>query len=379
MEKLKPIPTTWSVRWRAIRRHVIPVVVFAVVISALALNWRKLDGGGVPGIAEGVRSVVTCPQPALLEELRIRPYQWVEAGQVVATLRPADPRAGLDLLQSQLQIARLSLEPSLADQNALDFERLRVEKLRLREELATAEVELQRAESALRRNTLLRKDKLVSEDAYELSLRDRDQCQAQIAEKRKAIGEIDSRLTALRSLGEPESPGNNQALRDLVSQLDTRVRAAEANSASITVHAPISGMVQTVHRQMGEYLAQSEPLLTINSSKAERIVGYLRQPYVVEPEVGMKVEVLNRSRQRRKFQSEIAQVGAQVEVITNALAVLRPFATVDVGLPIVINIPPHVSVRPGEAFDILFPPDFSRAGAGSDGGGSAAAIFSQIQ
>ncbi|HYG35958.1 MAG TPA: HlyD family efflux transporter periplasmic adaptor subunit, partial [Clostridia bacterium] len=274
--------------------------------------------------------------------------------QPVAILRPVDPRAKLDLLQSALQMARLRLEPSLADQNALDFERLRMENLRLKQELAVAEVELQRAESALRRSALLRKANLVSEDSYELSLSARDKSQVEIAEKRKAINEIEGRLTTLRTMGEPESPGINHPLQTVLAQLDEKMLQAETNWYPVTLLAPISGMVHLVNRQPGEFAAEGEPLFTINSSRSDRIVGYLRQPYAVEPELGMKVEVVTRSRHRQKFTAEISQIGAQVETITNALAVVRPFAFMDAGLPIVVKVPPDVNVRPGEIFDILF-------------------------
>jgi multidrug resistance efflux pump len=346
-------------------------------VAVIAVQWRRLDGGGIPAIAEGVRSAVMCPQPALLQQLNVRPYEWVEAGQPVATIQPIDPRARLDLLQSELQLARLRLEPSLPDQNALDYERLRVESLRLKQELAVAEVELQRAENVLRRNSLLRKDQLVSEDTYDLSVRDRDGCQAEIVEKRKAMAEIDSRLAALRPLGEPEVPGSNLLLRALIAHLDAKMLVAETNWCAITLVAPISGMVHLVNHQPGEFLAEGEPLLTINSPKADRIVGYLRQPYVVEPKLGMKVEVITRSRQRRKFFAEISQIGAQVETITNSLAVIRPFAAMDVGLPVVVKVPPEVSVRPGEAFDLVFLSTAARTNLDPDEGNTLSSIVSR--
>jgi multidrug resistance efflux pump len=336
------------------RQSLFPVAVFATVVGVLIMLWGSLSSGGIPGIAEGRRSVVTCPQTALLQELKVRPYDWVEAGQPIATLQPTDPRAKLDLLQSELALARLKLEPSLSDQNALDYERLRVESLRLKQEVAVAEVELQRAESALRRGALLREDKLVSEDAYDLNLRDRDRYRVEAAEKRKALETIESRLTALCLLGEPANPGSNQQVRPFTTSLDAKFLAAGTNWDSLTLVAPMSGMVQWINRQPGEYLAEGEILLTINSPKADRIVCYLRQPYALEPAQGMKVEVLTRSHQRQTFLAEVAQVGAQVEVITNALAVIRPFTTVDTGLPVVIQLPPEVNVRPGETFDVRF-------------------------
>lgn len=353
MQKLNPIPTSWSVIWRKVRLNVIPVIVFGGVVAAIAMQWHKLDGGGISGVAEGVRSMVMAPQVGLLQEVKVRPYEWVNAGDPVATFLPVDPRAKLDLLQSELQIARLRLEPSLADQHALDYEQLRVDNLRLRTELATAKVNLQLAESTLRRNTELRPEKLVSEQAYDLSLRDRDMFKSEIAEKTKAIHEIEERMAKLRILGEPADPGSNAPMSTMLAGLDAKILSAGTNWCAIPLLAPISGMVHMVNRQAGEYVTEGEPLITINSAKSDRIVAYLRQPYTIEPELGMEVQVATRTRHRQRFRAEVSQIGAQVESITNTLAFMRLGALVDVGLPVVVNVPPGVNVRPGEVVDVI--------------------------
>jgi multidrug resistance efflux pump len=370
MQKLNPIPTSPSVTWRRVRLNVIPVIVFCGVVAAILMQWRTLDGGGFPGVAEGTRALVSAPQVGMLQEVKVRPYEWVEAGQQLATFVPIDPRAKLDLLQSELQIARLRLEPSLADQHALDFERWRVENLRLRQELASAKVNLQRAENTLRRNAELRQEKLVSAEAYDLSLRDRDMYQAEISEKTKAVLEIEDRMAKLRVLGEPEQPGSNQPLRTVLASLDAKILDAGSNWCAIPLVAPISGMVHVVSRQSGEYVTEGEPLFTVNSAKSDRIIAYLRQPYTIEPEPGMEVEVATRTRQRQKFAAKISQIGAQVECITNVLAFMRVGALVDAGLPVIVNVPPGVNVRPGEIVDISLrtppaPTDVSPPGATS--------------
>jgi multidrug resistance efflux pump len=353
MEKLPTIPSPWSATLRRWRINIGPLVAFVLVLFVVIWLWGKSEGGSAPGLAEGLRSTLTCPQPAFLQELNVQPYQWVEAGQALGTLRPMDARARLDFLQAELQVARLRMEPSLLDRNALDFERLRVEGLRFREELAVAEVELHRAETALSRNAILRAEKLVSADTYELSLRDRDRYQAETFEKRKAIELIDARLIALGPVA-PVLSATNESVQALMERLDVSLIEAETNLHPITLLAPISGMVQMVYRQPGEFVPEGDPLITINAAKSDRIVGYLRQPYPMEPKVGMKVEVRARSRARELFLSKVSQIGAQVEVITNALAVLRPFALMDVGLPFVVEVPRGVNIRPGEAFDIRF-------------------------
>ncbi|MCI0748254.1 MAG: hypothetical protein L0Y58_22855 [Verrucomicrobia subdivision 3 bacterium] len=356
-QPLPRIRTPLSAIWREARIRVLPPAVFVLVVGASYVLWQWVGfGSTVAGVGEGFRSMVASPQPSLIRAVYVEPFQWVEVGDPLAVLVPIDPRARLDLLQSELQIARLRLEPSLPERNALNYERVRVEWLRLKQEVAIAEVNLARAESFLRRNEALVKDKLVSEDAYELSLSERDLYQAEIKVKAEAIADIEGRLQQLRALGEPESPGTNQHMLAMIAQLEARMSAVETNWAPVTLVAPISGMVSVVYRRPNEYVVEGEPLIIINSSRSERIVAYLRQPYPIEPEMGATAEILTRTRKRQRFASRISEVGAQVEVITNSLAFIRQGAIVDEGLPVAFTVPPNVHIRPGEVVDVILKP-----------------------
>lgn len=333
--------------------RVLPVAVFLIgLVAAIILGRRVGATQGIAGIAEGTRSTVTSPQVGLLQQVKVQPFEMVQAGQPLAILQPIDPRSQLDLIQAGVQLARIRQQPSVADQNAMNFEQINVDLLRLRQELAVAKVSLERAESVLQRNEILFKKKLVSEDAYELSLRDRDVARTEVAETTKSIMAIEQRLEELRPLGVPDAAHQPQA--QLVAQLEKQLLNAETNWAPVVLTAPISGMVHMIHRQPGEYVADGEYLLTIHSTRASHIVGYMRQPYRVEPEVGMQVQVLTRSNQRRQFQSVVRQVGAQMDYITNAIAYMRQSAIVDTGLPILIDVPPHALIRPGEVVDLIF-------------------------
>lgn len=359
-----PVPLARSVYWAQLRMQVLPVIMFLGVIGVVVYLWLNLDGGGIPAVSQGLTAAIVVPRTAVVQELRVTPYQWVNEGEVVATLVPVeDPRLEVDLLQSELQLARLRIEPSLADRNAIDFERLRVETLRLRQELATAEVELTRAESALKRNEALRGDKLVSEDDYDLSLRDRDLYRAEIAEKREALNAITKRMDSLRAWGEPDTGVPEQRATVLLEQIDAKLAQAGQSSRFIELRAPMSGMVNLVSRQNGEIALEGESLISVQASHSDRIVGYLRQPYPVEPEVGMKVEVLTRTRTKQRFMSQVRQVGAQMEFVTNSLAFLRPGLLVDAGLPVVVDVPQGVTLRPGETVDLIFQSASLRAAA----------------
>ena len=350
MESLPPIRTPLSVYWREFRVQLVPVFFFAGILAAIAFLWRETGmDSTLSGLGEGKRHLVTSSQSALVEDLLVKPFDVVEAGQPLAVLRWSDPRARLDLLRAEMDLAQMGQQPSVAQENAMNFERLRMEWWRTKSELAVARVNLERSESEARRYEPLFREQLISEDAYDLSVATRDALRAEVAQKSEAVEDIRRRLAALESIGVPPVAATNVPSNQVLETLRTRL---ENHGEDTVLVAPAAGMVQSIFRHAGEHVVEGEPILVVNSLWSERIVGYLRQPYPVDPQVGLPVEVSTRDRTRREFNSEIIKVGAQVEIITNALAYLRPGALVDAGLPIVIALPEGIRIRPGELVDV---------------------------
>jgi hypothetical protein len=99
-------------------------------------------------------------------------------------------------------------------------------------------------------------------------------------------------------------------------------------------------------------VVEGEPLLTISALRSDRVVGYLRQPFPAVPEPGMAAVLTTRAWKRTRLIGTVSQIGAQLEYITNALAVIRAGSFVDSGLPVVIDLPSHATLRPGEIVDV---------------------------
>jgi len=351
------IPTPFSTIWREVRIRVIPLFVFVGVGVACYYLWDQMGrGSSVPGVGEGVRSTVASPYVGILQQVYVEPFQWVEQGQPLARIAPVDPQAKLDLLQSELQLTRIRLEPSQSDQNAVSYERLRFDWLRLKQELAMARVNLKIADGTAGRYENLVKDNLVSREVYEISVGARELYEAEISTKSEAIAEIEGRMKELRGLGEPQSPGTNQNTIELIARLESRLAAAETNWSPITLVAPISGMVQVIYRHSAEYVVEGEPLMSISSARSDRVIAYLRQPYPLDPEIGMEAEILTRTRKPKRFTSKISEIGAQIETITNSLAFIKQGSMVDEGLPVVFLVPMDAHIRPGEIVDVILRP-----------------------
>jgi multidrug resistance efflux pump len=256
------------------------------------------------------------------------------------------------LWQSELEMARLQLQPSIAEENAVAFERLRLELLRLESEVASTDVDLQLAENQVRRQTALHEQKLLSDDLYDLSVKTRDSLRAELAAKSKAVAQIQGRIAALRPMAEPPATDTPERTEEVLANLAARQMAIATNWGPLTLLAPVTGMVTAVHRQTGEHLVDGEPVATISSLQSDRVVGYLRQPFPSLPEPGMTALLTTRAWKRTRYIGTVSQIGAQLEYITNSLAVIRTGTIVDAGLPVVINLPPHAQLRPGEIVDV---------------------------
>lgn len=267
---------------------------------------------------------------------------------------PVDPNASLDLLQSELTLARIQLEPTLGDRNALDFEQIRIDYLRMQQDLEISKVNLERAEKVFKRNEQALKDKLITEDVYDLSLNERDMWRNDVAGKTAALAQIKQRMELLSPIAETMPTGTNGVMDKLLSNADTRLKDAYSNAAPYVLRAPVSGMIQSLNRSAGEYSTEGEPLMVICKERADRIVAYLRQPYVVEPQLGQSVEVVTRALRRQRFTTQVTHVGAQMEILTNSLAFIKPGAMVDSGLPVILQVPETVEIRPGEIVDLIF-------------------------
>jgi multidrug efflux pump subunit AcrA (membrane-fusion protein) len=155
------------------------------------------------------------------------------------------------------------------------------------------------------------------------------------------------------SIGEPDELRDATANGEWLAELEKAQAAAARNLEPLTLVAPITGMVGMPQRQAGEFVPAGEPLLTINSLRSDRIIAYLRQPYRMDPQVGMPARVTTRTHKRQAFMSRVAQIGAQLEILTNSLAFVRPGSLVDVGLPVIVPVPEGINIRPGEIVDVL--------------------------
>jgi multidrug resistance efflux pump len=357
MEPLPNIPIPPKLVWREIRHRAFPGVVFVAALIAALVLWK--DQANAPhliGEVESVSSLVTTVEDGSLIELKVDRYQAVEKGQVLGEFRVSDPdsvRLELATISTDLQVLQTRMAQ---DQQRIlqDFEQLRLSWLQERVALATARIELQFAESELNRVAKLFADKLVSDDQHDLAKSTAESRRAEVAERERMVGEIEASLKRLA----PDDTGRfNTAINDKISQaIAAQEELLRMASKTVTLRAPITGLVTVVHHQQGERVRRGEAIVTITATVPERIVAYVRQPAIKTPQAGDAVEIRSRASRRQVGLGKVIRVGHHYETISTNVAAATPGLATS-GLPVLISLPENLVLLPGEIVDLALRPN----------------------
>ena len=137
---------------------------------------------------------------------------------------------------------------------------------------------------------------------------------------------------------------------------DEKLRLTEAQLNPSILKAPMDGIVSKVLRRSGETVLAGDPIITLSAPRAQRIIGFMRQPLPFEPKVGDPVKVYTRRPHRQVADARIQQVGVQMELVTAPMRI-RGFGTaMERGLPVLLNLPAGLEVHPGELVDLMIKP-----------------------
>jgi multidrug resistance efflux pump len=343
-DKLPPIPTPASQRWREFRIQWIPFLVFIGVLVGIVYLWRNyVQPVGMIGFVETNAVNVTSLQDGLLTDLKVERFQVVTVGQEVGVVVNTDP----ELLRLQIATVEADLE--------LMRERLMVDHERTKQgvEQMHAELNIQKVTQAkdkanlflysndfVRAQSLL-KDKSISEAQF-------DAAKARYEETIAAIQQRESSIVDLeRSIGELQ-PKNRAAAPDPVdAAVKAKANELQGMLKPVSLKSPINGMVSMIHHLKGERILRGTPIVTITDPETRRIVGYVRQPVSEMPTTNDFVQIITRSLPRQLARGSIVRVGAQMEPINPAL-LSADTKRMEVGLPILVSVPPGVRLVPGE-------------------------------
>ena len=358
MNRLPPIPTPLSQRWREFRIQVIPVLVFAGALCATTILWRSsLAAPTLTGEVETERVNVAAFSEGVLTNLTVTQFQLVKAGDVLATLDAFSPRSDLGFLQARSDLLRVEARNPHVN-SMMDYERLMAGLLIQQADLATTKIELQRAENEYVRIAELYKEKLVSEQEFDSAEKAREALRVGVAEKTRVVDSLKRGTENYKRLADMTVQAQEAALGTLSNRLST----TEEQFGRILLRAPIDGMVTKIHFELGEIVGARAPVITISSQTSNKIVGFLRQPVAVEPREGMAVKVRTRGVKCQVSMATVQKVGTVVEQIFNPLRIRGYDVTQERGLPLVVNLPKDLRLRPGELVDLILVPESETAG-----------------
>jgi HlyD family secretion protein len=353
------IPIPMQQRWREVRQRIVPVLVFAAAVAAIALLWKDQAAARViVGQAEPVLSNVSCYKPGVLSELNVARFQRVKAGDLIGRVMVTEPKilaSSLAVIQAEIESLRANMRPVAVQQhNAMDYDQLRLDWMRQRTQLAAARVNLELAGTEFHRMEELFKDKIVAERVYDQAKAARDRLQNEVENMTKLVDEAEQQIQTLQLTNSHDlSKVSIDPLRAAIAVQESKLQLTEAELSPISVRAPIDGIINTVFHRAGESVTAGQPIVAVATLNPVRIVGYLRPPIMDEPKTGMEVEIRTRGLPRLVGSARITEVGTQLEAVPATLLGPMKLASAELGLPVEISLPSSLKIRAGELVDIV--------------------------
>jgi len=365
MSSLPLIPRSASLRWREFRFQGVPLFLFAAALVTAVVLWRTAwTPTAFVGEVQATEAVVSSVEPGLLLDLAVDDLETVTNRQVLGRVQVKSPEAAtaeIDAMKTDLQVMRVRMTQD-QNRNDLGYQQARVDLQLRRLELASARIRLQQAESELQRVTRLVEDKVFSkgitqmrnEFGYDVAVRDRDLLRKEVEDKTQVVTELERTLEQLRS---SDVPGRNPAINDAIdAAIAAQEKLLKETVGSVTLRAPLAGVVKKVLRRSGENVVAGEPIIELGSDKPKRIIGFVRQPITYLPKEGDQVEVRKRGGRSQAGLATVIRVGSQLQLFTQPLRIRGFAAALERGLPVLLTVPDNLDLLPGETVDLVLKP-----------------------
>ena len=359
--------------WRV--RRLVPVAVWLLVVAAAAWLYRDIGGtADAPGVAQILEYRLSTTEVGRVASLEVVAGQRVAPGQVIARLdteiierEMAVAQARLRQLESQVGATGVSLElESLqhgrgfewqTDAAEIDLPAARASEARDRAELAQVEAEIRRLRDLVRRR-LVKIDGVEALEVRRAALQE----SVQSWPARIAVLETHLKQSAERQYAwdRAHSAPSQASARDvqlkpvqlrIAEQQETlRLLAARLNRA--VLRAPVESLVVTILARPGNVLRPGDPVVSMVETSPRLVVAYLEERQGASVARGAKALARRRGATREPIEG-------RVESVTGAVTEFPARFRINPALPrfgreVVVQIPPGVSLDPGEAVDITF-------------------------
>ena len=354
MDKLPPIPTPVSQRWREFRIQVLPLIIFVFVFASVVFLWRNFVAPtGIVGEVEAIKADVISLQDGMVARLGVDRFEFVEAGQEIGEITSSSEefmKASIAAIEADLRVmdTRISLDER---RNKQSFTGMQMDLWRERVQLAQDKAQLIQASNSFKRaeQQYNLEPRIISPDEYDIAKAAFDNLQSSVAERTQLVADMNEALAAVKPTASPED-------RDPVAEaIATKIKELEETLKPVKIKSPMSGVVSVIYHRPGEKVVRGIPILTVTAQHSDRIVGYLRQPINTLPTTNDMVVVSTRAQKRQYATGKIIRVGTQMELINPAL-LSTDSNRIEVGLPILVSVPEGMTLVPGEFVDLAIKP-----------------------
>jgi multidrug resistance efflux pump len=356
-----------------------PFISFALLVLATAWLWQHqaMQPQAVGEVA-AKRIVVTAGADGTLaawhREWTL--YDQVVQNEVIARLDERPVQAQLKTLEAEL--ARLAAERSAAAQQfsldqsdresdhrreafrlAWQIQQHRLDVLDRKVVLEVGRVELMRLEERLNYLERVQGGNVVS--ALELAeerLR-RDRMRESITQNEQALIEAEKQrdwaVEQLKRYPDLRPPQINELLEPFdaaIAVQEARIGELKVQVDGLQIRAPMPGTIAAIHSWPGQNVRVGDPVVTLADPQSRYVLSFVRQTQSIRPTVGTPVDVRVRTPGSKPVAAVVSRVGPQVELVPEHQR--SDPARLEWGLPVRIDLPEDLIVRPGELIDVRF-------------------------
>lgn len=351
MDPLAPIPTPPSQRWKEFRIQALPVVTFIAVLVCVVALWGKyVLPTNMVGQVELVQANVISAVPGTVKEIKVKQFQHVKAGDEIAVISAMDMetvQASLRAAEGDLKLMRARMQLDI-ERNTQSYEQTHLEYLREVSDVAVERVRagLYEAEANRQYQLLTNEPALTSKTEYDAAVLLAASTRTNVLVKEAYLKQKEETLPKLQ----PNTKADDAILEAIKGQEDL----LRAEGSTISIKAPIDGVVSSVNVFAGSKIVQNVPLVTISSIEPTRIIAYVRRPYGEIPKPGDTVKIRRQSSRRETADGTVLDVSGHLAPISTSLVPPVSGAnTNELGLPFTVSIPAQLALLPGEAVDLI--------------------------
>jgi multidrug resistance efflux pump len=389
-------------------RHIVPAIVWlGTVACVVALFYQRSQRFEIVGIARGEVRQIAASSTGRIRSIPVALYQPVTVGQMLAVVDTildneqtleAELKARLDTaaaeierLSVQLIATRQQMEAAASNMEitraenfrrfCVDVETARLKILDLQVEIASDEVTQGDSAADVKILEKLVEDKAVASYEADKARAEYENVSKKIAENAKQLQQAQEDLEqavqrrdqfAQQQLVEPSVDHALEVIRkeirvqeELMKGLLEQRKALQSRQA-VELTSPIDGIVipismrendaesqrpgEQVMRRVGEVVRAGDPILAVAQKEPTEIVAYVSEQQLGAMKESMAVELVKVRTPAQIARSQIASVSPTMELMPQRL--WRNPNIPQWGRPVLIDIPPGLSLVPGEVVGI---------------------------